>query len=326
MVPFLNARLQGLYELGRAAKDDPRRFATVAVSMASLGLLAAYADDEDWKRREHGDRDSYWWFKIKIEETAYRIPKPFEVGAIGRLAERTREAMFCEEMGRQRYMERIAHMVNQTFALHPIPQAVKSLLDIYANKDGFTGRAIESQADQRLRSKDRLNERTSEFARLLGQLGLSDPAELVKGEYMELSPKQIDHLLRGYFSWMPTAATTVSDYPLRMAADRRARPEMRMKDMFLAGNFLESLPIGSNRYVRALYAQSRQVEQTYASYRDALLQEILLRRWRSWRATETGSDAEPQLHKKPNSFLNGTPWTSVSRLTTIWMQPKNASS
>ncbi|WP_284335435.1 LPD38 domain-containing protein [Comamonas sp. NoAH] len=269
-VPFLNARLQGLYKLGRAANDDPRRFATVAlaVSMASLGLLAAYADDEDWKRREDWDRDSYWWFKIG--ETAYRIPKPFEVGAIGTLAERTAEAMFSEEMGSQRYMERIAHMVSQTFALDPIPQAVKPLLDIYANKDSFTGRAIESLADQRLRPKDRLNERTSEVARLLGQLGLPDPAQLVKGEYTELSPKQIDHLLRGYFSWIATAATTVSDYPLRMAADRGVRPEMRLKDMFLAGNFVESLPTGSSRYVKALYEQSRQVEQAYASYRDAL--------------------------------------------------------
>lgn len=164
-VPFLNARMQGLYKLGRAAKEDPRRFATVAmaVSVASLGLLAAYADDEDWKRREDWDRDSYWWFKVG--DTAFRIPKPFEVGAIGTLAERTAEAMFSDEMDSQRFMERISHMVSQTFAFDPIPQAVKPLLDIYSNKDSFTGRAIESQADQRLRPQDRYNEKTSEVAR-----------------------------------------------------------------------------------------------------------------------------------------------------------------
>lgn len=269
-VPFLNARLQGLYKLGRSAKEDPRRFATVAmaVTAASLGLMAAYADDEDWKRREDWDRDSYWWFKIG--ETAYRIPKPFEVGAIGTLAERTAEAMFSEEMDSTRFMERIGHMVSQTFAFDPMPQAFKPLLDIYANKDSFTGRAIESQADQRLRPEDRYNERTSEVARFLGQMGLPDPARLMKGEYAGLSPKQVDHLLRAYFSWAATAVATVSDYPLRWAADRGERPDMRLKDAFLVGSFVESLPTGSSRYVSALYEQSRQVEQAFASYRDAI--------------------------------------------------------
>lgn len=50
-----------------------------AVSMASLGLLAAYADDDDWKKREDFDRDNFWRFKIG--DKAFRIPKPFEVGA-----------------------------------------------------------------------------------------------------------------------------------------------------------------------------------------------------------------------------------------------------
>ncbi|MBS7348950.1 MAG: hypothetical protein KIG95_02065 [Comamonas sp.] len=270
-VPFLNACMQGLYKLGRAAKEDPRRFATVAmaVSMASLGLLVAYADDEDWKRREDWDRDSYWWFKIG--KTAYRIPKPFEVGAIGTLAERTAEALFDDEMDSKRFMERISHMVSQTFALDPVPQAVKPLLDIYANKDSFTGRAIESMADQRLRPQDRYNEKTSEVARLLGQMGLPDPAQLIKGEYVGLSPKQIDHLLRGYFSWMATAATTASDTLLRnTVVDRGEAPDLRLKDMLLVGNFAESLPAGGSRYVTALYEQSRAIEQAYASYQDAL--------------------------------------------------------
>jgi hypothetical protein len=270
-VPFLNARLQGLYKLGRSAKEDPRRFATVAmaVSMASLGLLAAYADDEDWKRREDWDRDSYWWFKVG--ETAYRIPKPFEVGAIGTLAERTAEALFSEEMDSKRFMERISHMVSQTFAFDPMPQAFKPLLDIYANKDSFTGRAIESQADQRLRPEDRYNERSSEVARFLGQVGLPDPARLMKGEYAGLSPKQVDHLLRGYFSWMATASTVASDMLLRnTVVDRGESPAMRLKDVFLVGNFAEGLPTGSSRYVTAMYEQSKSVEQAYAAYRDAL--------------------------------------------------------
>ena len=271
-VPFLNARLQGLYKLGRAAGEDPRRFASVAmaVSLVSVALLAAYHDDEDWKRREDWDRDTYWWFKIG--DRAYRIPKPFEVGAIGTIAERTAELMFSKEMTSKRFGERLRHMFSQTFAFDPFPQAIKPLLDIYANKDSFTGRAIESQADQRLRPQDRYSERTPEIARLLGQWGLPDPARLIKGEYEKLSPKQIEHLIRGYFSWVGTAGFTMSDLVIRPLMDRGQRPDMRLKDVFLAGNFVETLPAGSSRYVSKLYEQAKEAEQAYASYQAAVKQ------------------------------------------------------
>ena len=35
------------------------------------------------------DRDNYWWFKLGGIE--YRIPKPFELGAVATLAERSVE-------------------------------------------------------------------------------------------------------------------------------------------------------------------------------------------------------------------------------------------
>lgn len=269
-VPFLNARLQGLYKLGRAAGEDPARFAAVvgAVSVASLILLAMYHDDDDWKKREDWDRDGYWW--IKIGSTAYRIPKPFEVGALGTLAERTAELIFSKEMDNKRFMERLRHMLASTFSLDPIPQAIKPLLDVSANKDSFTGRAIETQADQKLRPKDRYSERTPEIARLLGSWGLPDPLRLVKGEWSGLSPKQIEHLLRGYFSWAATATFAVTDAGASLVTDKGEKPDLRLKDMFLAGNFVETLPSGSSRYVSKMYEQAKDAEQAYASYQAAV--------------------------------------------------------
>lgn len=269
-VPFLNARLQGLYKLGRAAGEDPRRFAAMAgaVSLASLGLLAAYADDDDWKKREDFDRDNFWWFKIG--DKAFRIPKPFEVGAIGTVAERTAELMMSEEMTGKRFGQRISDMVFNTFAMDPTPQAIKPFLDVYANKDSFSGRAIEGMADERLRPQDRYNERTSEVARLLGPWGLPDPVRLAKGEYSGLSPKQVDFLLRGYFGWLATVSTTATDTIARPMLDRGERPSMRLRDTFLAGNFIEELPTGSSRYVTTMYEQAKGVEQAWASHQAAI--------------------------------------------------------
>ncbi|SOE35295.1 LPD38 domain-containing protein [Delftia acidovorans] len=269
-VPFLNARLQGLYKLGRAAGEDPRRLAAMAgaVSMASLGLLAAYADDDDWKKREDFDRDNFWWFKIG--DKAFRIPKPFEVGAIGTVAERTAELMMSEEMTGKRFGQRISDMVFNTFAMDPTPQAIKPFLDVYANKDSFSGRAIEGMADERLRPQDRYNERTSEVARLLGSWGLPDPVRLAKGEYSGLSPKQVDFLLRGYFGWLATVSTTATDTIARPLLDRGERPAARLRDTFVAGNFVEELPTGSSRYVTTMYEQAKDVEQAWASHQAAI--------------------------------------------------------
>lgn len=52
--------------------------------------------------------------------------------------------------------------------------------------------------------------------------------------------------------------------------DRGDRPDMRLKDVFLVGNFVQSLPSGSSRYVTQFYAQAKEIEQMYASYQQAI--------------------------------------------------------
>lgn len=288
VVPFLNARLQGLYKLGRDGvvpvarvlvgggdatdKQIAKRFSAVtgAVAMASILLLSAYKDDEDWKKREDWDRDTYWWFKLG--DTAYRIPKPFEVGAIGTIAERGFELMTSDEMTGKRFGERMGHMMSSTFALNPIPQAVKPLLDVYSNEDSFTQRPIETMGMERLKPEDRFTGNTSEVAKWLGKLGLPEPGRLMAGQIQPLSPVQIDALIRGYFSWLGVSASRVVDESVRVVADRPERPAMQLRDMFFAGNFVEGLPANASRYVTSLYDQAKGIEEAYASYRFALRQ------------------------------------------------------
>lgn len=256
VVPFANARIQGLYKLGRAAKENPKRMGYVvgAVALASLALLAAYHDDDDWKKREDWDRDSYWWFKVG--GVAFRIPKPFEIGAMGTLAERSAELLFDKEMDGARFGERLRKMVGDTFAMNPVPQMFKPLLDLYANTDSFTGRPIETMGMEKMSTADRFTARTSEIAKIIGKAGV-------------LSPVQIDHLIRGYFGWMGTAAMTFVDQIVR-AGDDNQRPSMRLRDVFLAGNFVETLPSNTSRYVTQMYEQAKEIEEAYNSWRHYL--------------------------------------------------------
>ena len=255
-VPFTNARIQGAYKLGRAAVENPKRFGYVvgAVALASLALLAAYHDDDDWKKREDWDRDNYWWFKVG--GMAFRIPKPFEIGSIGTLAERSAELLFDKEMNGHRFGKRLQSMISNTFSLNPMPQLLKPIYEIGANTDSFTGRPIESMGMERLKPEDRFTNRTSEIAKAIGKAGL-------------LSPLQVDHLIRGYFGWLGTAAVTSIDALVDLG-DSTPKPTMKLRDTFLVGNFVETLPSGSSRYVTQMYEQAKEIEESYASWKHYL--------------------------------------------------------
>lgn len=270
IVPFMNARLQGIYKLGRATKADYRRMGTTlgAVALSSMALMLAYQDDDDWKKREDWDRDNFWWFKIG--DLAFRLPKPFEIGALGTLAERGLEYFVSDEMTGERFGRRMSAIVFSQLSMDPTPQLVRPLMGLYANKDPFTDRPIETMGMERLRKEDRISTRTSEIAKVLGSLGLPDPTKLAMGRWDTLSPVQVDYLVRGYLSWVGSSATAALDYGMRPLMDRGERPNMTLKDVFLAGNFVESLPTGSSRYVTQLYEQAAEIEQAYGSYRDAL--------------------------------------------------------
>ena len=251
VVPFLNARVQGLYKLGRAAQEDPKRLAYVvgAVAMTSIALMLAYQDDDDWKQREDWDRDNFWWFKIG--NTAYRIPKPFEIGALGTIAERSVELIVSDEMTGKRFAQRMKQMVLDTFSMNPVPQLFKPMIDIYANKDSFTGRDIETQGMERHSKAERIGPNTTALARALGQAG----------EYTGLSPVQIDFLVRAYGGWLGTQAMTTVDV---MAAPfaTSARPASKWDDF--TGGLVKEMPADSSRYLQNFYDQSKAIKEVMA--------------------------------------------------------------
>jgi len=259
-VPFFNARVQGLYKLARAGQANPKRLGAVlgATALVSIALMLAYQDDEDWKRREDWDRDNYWWFKIG--GVAFRIPKPFEIGVIATLAERSVELFVDPEMTGKRYFERLRFAVEQTLSFNPVPQLFKPVIDLYANKDSFTGRDIETAGMEKLPKSERYGSRTSEFAKIIGQAG----------DYTGLSPAQADHLIRGYFGWLGTAATTALDTMVNPLQDEPAAPETKLRDWFLVGNFAETLPSTQSRYITQFYDQALEIEQAYADYRNKM--------------------------------------------------------
>ncbi|NUX58641.1 LPD38 domain-containing protein [Paraburkholderia youngii] len=267
-VPFLNARIQGAYKLGRATAENPKRALSVmgAVGMGSLALMLANQDDPAWKARPDWDRDNYWWFKAGGE--AWRIPKPFEVGAVGTLMERTWERMFDPEMTSSRYVNELRSVLMNQFNLDPRPQIAKPLWDVYANKDSFLGRPIETDAMQQLQPEDRYTPNTTMTARFLGSLGMPEPSQLLLGDYKKLSPVQIESLVKGYMGWAGMAVLNMADAVLRPGSANGEKPAWNLKDY--TGGFVESLPANQSRYVDQMYSQKELIDQAYNSRQEAL--------------------------------------------------------
>lgn len=254
VVPFLNARLQGLYKLGRATVEDKQRMATVvgACALFSIALLLMYEDDDDWKRREDFDRDNYWWFKFAGVEV--RIPKPFEVGAVASLAERTIELLRSNEMTGERFGKITSDMLLNNLSMNPIPQMVKPILEVYYNKDTFTGRPIETMGMQRLEPQMRYNAQTTMVGRAVST-----------ATFGALSPVQFDHLVRGYFSWLGASAIRSADIASRIGTSEPTRPTIDYWK-FATQGLLREAGTGSSRYVSYVYEQASALEQAYATY------------------------------------------------------------
>ena len=283
VVPFLNARIQGLYKLGRDGivptgrvlynsvtgeesdatdKQKAQQFSVVssAVVLASLMLYLAFKDDEDFKKREQWDRDNFWWFKLPGMGAAVRIPKPFEIGAFGTLAERTAEQIFDKDAEGRVFEQSLKRMLTDTFAINPMPQMFKPLVDLYANKDSFTGAPIETAGMERLSKAERIATGTSPLA-----IALSKVSNVFLPESMETSPVQADYAIKAYFGWLGATISATSHYAV-MPFAKGAYPDHNWTDTISMG-FVKTLPSTQSGYVTAFYENMKIIEQSYADMR-----------------------------------------------------------
>lgn len=286
VVPFLGARATGLYKLGRDGviptarvfyntltgkpidqtdAQKAKTFSTVAMtaSLASMALYLAFKDDEDFKKREQWDRDYFWWFKVPGTDLAFRIPKPFEIGAIATLAERTLEQIVDDSAESKMFTESLSKMVWQTFSLNPTPQFFKPLIDIYANKESFTNAPIETAGMERLSKQERKTDQTSPLAIALG--GVSNALSNVLGKESEMSPAQIDYLIRSYLGWLGGTIQTTTQYAV-MPFSNGVYPDADWTKR-VSLNFLQNLPATQSTYVTQFYHNNQLIQQAYADMR-----------------------------------------------------------
>lgn len=264
-VPFMNARIQGLYRLWRGAQDNPTAFAMkgLALTAATLALLLRNNDEEEYEQLPEWDKDTYWHFFVGGEH--YRLPKPFEVGAIfGTIPER----MYRLGSGRDSARiakERVMAMLGETFAFNPIPQLAKPMIEQYANKSFFTGSPIVGMAEANLAPEAQYTPWTSDSLRMMAA-ALPDWAP----GWMR-SPQRLEAMMRGYLGATGTYALQAADTLARGASGAPARPARKLYDVPVVKRFMQDPNPRVTKYADQLYSmleESNAIFRTINRYRE----------------------------------------------------------
>jgi hypothetical protein len=278
MIPFLNARVQSLYRLMEAGTAGggktlfqkgsiglPLAIVNRGLMLAAieLGLNLIYGDDDWYKNLSVRDKIANNY--IAAGDTVIALPRVFELGsAFGAIPALVLDAI--RQQDGSELADGLGQIALGTFFFNPIPQFAKPIVELYFNKDMFTGRDIETLSDKRLPSGERADELTSEVAKLIGKF---------TGE-ANLSPKQVDVLLRGYLGTLATTFTSVVDGFLASAGTRPQGYFGDPTDFTSIGantvglaRFVKSPEQLSNKYVKDFYEMVKDVTEITSSIKKA---------------------------------------------------------
>ncbi|MDR7021115.1 LPD38 domain-containing protein [Aeromonas salmonicida] len=248
VLPFFNARLQGLGKLTRELRDNPREIAKRAgmITAMSLGLLASNWDDERYEELPDWDKDANWHFFVSDQH--WRIPKPFEIGVIfGTIPERMVRALGDKDTGAQ-FGKAVARAIGDTFALNPTPQIVKPMVEAAFNYDSFRGGPIDSPQDLAVLAEARYNEQTSLLMRELGE---------VSG----LSPKQLEHLVIGYTGTMGSYVMAAADGMIRAGTPGESASWRADEIPLVKAVYRGTGPAKSTQHMEEFYRMLNEVNQ-----------------------------------------------------------------
>jgi len=228
-IPFLNARVQGLDVLyrgltgqyssveklqeGETLQDVQSRILRRAALNAGLlvSLTALYymmvSDSDEYKNLKREVRDDNWVMPIG-DGHAVKIPIPFEVGMLFKaIPERIFDMTLGEDaFTRKSVDEALTTTTRQLQTSLNIPffqpggglQLLKPIAEVYNNKNTFTNTEIVPYYQQKKEAGLQSRATTNELAKVMG-------------EFFNISPSKIEHVMRGYTGTLGGYVLTVID-------------------------------------------------------------------------------------------------------------------
>ncbi len=277
-IPFMNARMQGLYRNAREVAEAPpgRKGAIIAgqafsyalrsmlsITLPSLALLAYNYDDPRYKDLPDWIKDLSWVIFYGSGEDDYvMIPKPFETGMIwATMPERMVEYMRTKDG--DELADAFMWMIQQTFALDLMPQFYQPIDDLRKN-ESFTGAPIVPEYLQAVSPPEQYRFYTSDAMIALSRMidAGPDSPDWVRAVG---SPLKAEYLVRGYFGTLGAWALGVADWIVGDMNQGGTEPANTWRENFLLSPFVNQGPLRrthSQDHIYDMVKQSREVVAT----------------------------------------------------------------
>ena len=266
MIPFFNAQIQGLSVLVKAATGNmpsedvlkiKRKFANNAMMLTGFGLAYAMAMDDDdyYKNAKPRDRYSNFFIPLPGVDEPLKLPIPYEFGFFFSAGVALADAI-KGEVDTPQQLRAIKDMFVGAIpgaSSNFVPQLVKPLAEVYANRSFFSGTPLESSRLEKLAPEARYNAHTTEVAKWM--------ATMVPG----LSPIQIEHIVSGYLGQIPLMVLASTN---EMFRDGKEEPTRKLSEMPLIGSSFQRKYGGEEAdVVYKLANDAMEAKRTFDNYR-----------------------------------------------------------
>lgn len=312
---FFNAKLQDYAKTVETFGKHPLKTSLKGAAVLTLPTLLLYMvnrNDPRYQELPQWQKDSF--FILPTKDKLIRIPKPFTYGLIFSTAvERALQYLDQNDKniggGMEEAFKTVRDSISNDFATSFLPTAILALVEAGADYSFFYGRAIDSISDRNLYPSERYTVYTSEAAKALSS---------VIAKELNISPKKIDHVLKGYFGGLGQYATQTADWLMDIFGISDA-------DILPAKKLHEKLPVlkgftvtpysGSTKSVDDLYDKLNDMEMEYATQKHkGIVTELSeYEKADELRELRKAADAMSDARKERNATLNDSNLTSLGK-------------
>lgn len=199
LAAFVNANIQGKSKQFRAlfSKENKGNRINAFLRTASVGAIPSavaymayesYASDKQKQLINEAPewlRQTNWLIPDPSDsERIITLPKPYEVATI--ISTPLEFLLYNQDKVGSSFADGLREWFNQAVVVDPSLTALTPVFELGFNKDAFTGQEIVPRSEQELPAREQYDVNTGSVARFLGELS-------------GISPRQIDHAVRGFF-------------------------------------------------------------------------------------------------------------------------------
>lgn len=265
LIPFFNAQMQSLDVLYRSLTGKMPMNERLDIQgklfrrgALMVGTAVAYAmlmqDDEAYKNANPDEKYGNFFVRIPGVDEAIRIPVPFEIGYIFKALPEAIVNSMANERGSEEAFKAFKNIAIQTIpggTSMLLPAAVKPIVENVTNYSFFTGRGIETTAEQMREAASRYRDNTSELAKQIGAM-------------TGTSPLKIENLIRGYTGGMGIALAQA--FNLAMPDTGPEKAVRRLSDTPVVGPLFQ--PNDAGGIISATYDRINELKQMQNTFKD----------------------------------------------------------